>query len=87
MAVLDASAAYAPLGTTTISSIGSDTTIVLSAAPIGTAAGDLLVMREYDNSSNTTASASLGAGQRDHIFLADSSYTLGASLAEAHKWG
>lgn len=85
--VLDASATYAPLGTTTIASIGSDTTVVLTAAPAGTAAGDLLVMREYDNSSNTTASASLGAGQRDHIFLADSSYTLGASLAEAHKWG
>lgn len=85
--VLDASAAYAPLGTTTIDSIGSDTTIVLTAAPAGTAAGDLLVMREYDNSSSTTASASLGAGQRDHAFMADSAYTLGASLAEAHKWG
>jgi hypothetical protein len=90
VAILDASASppfSSVLGTTTISSISSDTQIVLTAAPAGTAAGDLLVMRDYDNSSNTTASASLGAGQRDHAFLADASFTLGASSADAHKWG
>jgi len=90
VAVLDASASppfSTVLGTTTISSISSDTQIVLSAAPIGTAAGDLLVLRDYDNASNTTASAVLGAGQRDHAFLADAAFTLGASGADAHKWG
>jgi len=87
VSVLDASASYASLGTTTISSISSDTQIILTAAPAGTAAGDLLVMRDYDNSSNTTTSAALGAAQRDHLFLADDSYTLGSSGADAHRWG
>lgn len=72
-------------GTYTITAVTDTTITVTGAAPAFTpAAGDVIVQETYDTATSTTASASFAAGQRDHLFLADSNGRLGASDAAAH---
>lgn len=91
--ILDQSASppfSAESGTMTVSSISSDTVLVVTGTlGIVPAAGDILVQAAYATADNTTANASQGVDQRGHAFQGTTGYALGTGTppAQADEWG
>jgi hypothetical protein len=66
---------------------GVDTLEVSGALAFTPTAGDLVQFTDYDTAASTSRNAAQNVVQHDYAFLADDTLALGASNANAGKWG